>query len=176
MLTQVENCGYIKPNTAVGQTEYKWPTVDTWNTLLAMDCYVELFKNQFILYNLMESEVLHVFCMHWSVFYLSHWLSDFSAVDQNVNLTREILSLVPRYLFSFFFCNKCNYLQVTPPFRFRPNIRSINLPSRNYGAVTGTKARVSGWGHSQVVRASAAVMAQNKLLTNQNVRKQEVRF
>ncbi|XP_033606624.1 trypsin-1 isoform X2 [Cryptotermes secundus] len=64
-------------------------------------------------------------------------------------------------------------LKVKPPFRFSPNIRSIKLPPRKYSAATGTKARVSGWGHSQVVRASAAVMAQNKLLTNWNIRKQE---
>lgn len=64
-------------------------------------------------------------------------------------------------------------LKVKPPFRFRPNIRSVKLPPWNYSAVTGAKARVSGWGHSQVVRASAAVMAQNKLLTNRSVRQQE---
>jgi hypothetical protein len=66
------------------------------------------------------------------------------------------------------------YLQVNPPFRFTRNIRSVKLPPWNYSAVTGTKARVSGWGHSQVVRASAAVMTQNKLLTSRSVRQQEV--
>jgi hypothetical protein len=91
-----------------------------------------------------------------------------------MKLTREILSFVPRYLFLSFFVINVIYLQVKPPFRFISNIRSVKLPPWNYSAVTGTKARVSGWGHTQVVRASAAVMAQNKLLTNRSVRQQEV--
>jgi hypothetical protein len=124
----------------------------------------------------MESELLPVFCMRLSVFCLSHWLSDLSATNQSMKLTREILSFGPDICFLSSFVINVISLQVKPPFRFRPNIRSIKLPPRNYSAVTGTKARVSGWGHSQVVRASAAVMAQNKLLTNRNVRKQEASF
>jgi hypothetical protein len=69
----------------------------------------------------------------------------------------------PRYAFR---------LQVKPPFSFGPNISAIKLPARNYFAATGAKAKVSGWGHSQVVQASAAFMSQNKALANWKARKQ----
>jgi hypothetical protein len=54
-------------------------------------------------------------------------------------------------------------------------MRAVKLPSGNYSEVSGKKAKVSGWGHSQVVRASTAFMAQNKLPTIREVPKQEVR-
>jgi hypothetical protein len=68
-------------------------------------------------------------------------------------------------------------LQVKPPFSFGPNISAIKLPPQNYCAPSGAKAKVSGWGHSQVVRASAAFMSQNKaLLASWKAKNQEVSF
>ncbi|GFG35530.1 hypothetical protein Cfor_12796 [Coptotermes formosanus] len=64
-------------------------------------------------------------------------------------------------------------LKVKPQFRFGPNVRPIKLPPQNYSEVTGAKAKVSGWGHRHVVQASAAFMAQNKLLASRNPRSQE---
>ncbi|XP_021914444.1 trypsin-2-like isoform X2 [Zootermopsis nevadensis] len=63
-------------------------------------------------------------------------------------------------------------LKVKPPFVIGPNVRAIRLPSRNYLAATGAKAKVSGWGHRQVVQASAAFMSQNKELARSKARKQ----
>jgi len=65
-------------------------------------------------------------------------------------------------------------VQVKPLFRFGPNIRAIKLPPPNYVEVTGAKARVSGWGHREVVQPSAASMSQNKFLAIRKPGRKEV--
>jgi hypothetical protein len=65
-------------------------------------------------------------------------------------------------------------VQVKPLFKFGPNIRAVKLPPSNYVEVTGAKARVSGWGHGDVVQPSATVMSQNKFLANWKAFRQEV--
>jgi hypothetical protein len=65
-------------------------------------------------------------------------------------------------------------VQVNPLFKFGPNIRAVKLPPPNYVEVTGAKARVSGWGHRDVVQPSAAVMSQNKFLVKWKAGRQEV--
>lgn len=65
-------------------------------------------------------------------------------------------------------------MQVKPLFKFGPNIRAVKLPPPKYVEVTGAKARVSGWGHRDVVQPSAAVMSQNKILAKWKDGRQEV--
>jgi trypsin len=64
-------------------------------------------------------------------------------------------------------------LKVNPLFKFGPNIRAVKLPPQNFVEVTGAKARVSGWGHRDVMQPSAAAMSQNKFLAKWKPGRQE---